>query len=95
MRIISFLFLVLLTMLGITFAGLNAQPVLLKYYVGEYELPLSMLVALTLGVGLLFGLFTTVVIYLRLKRQNYKLKSKLRVIEKEVENLRSLPLRDS
>lgn len=95
MRLISFFALILISLLGITFAGLNAQPVLLHYYFSELELPLSMLITSSLGVGLFIGLLFALLVFFRLKRQNFKLKSKLRIIEKEVENLRSLPLRDN
>lgn len=95
MRVISLIFLFVLILLGITFAGLNAELVQLNYYIGQISLPVSMLVVFSIGVGLIIGLFLAIMVYFRLRRRNYKLNSKLRMIEKELENLRSIPLRDS
>ncbi len=95
MRIISFIFLIILILLGITFAILNAEAVNINYYFGHSQLPLSLLLVLTFSIGLLIGLLVCSVFYLRAKRENYRLKSRLKTTEKEVDNLRTIPLQDT
>lgn len=94
MRIVTYIIALLILLSGIVFACLNAEPVKLNFYFGSHTLPLSMLLVLTLGVGLLFGLLTSGFMYLKLKTENYRLKSRIKVAQKEVENLRAIPLKD-
>ena len=40
------------------------------------------------------GLLFTVLVYIKLKRDNYRLKGKIRLANKEIDNLRTMPIRD-
>ena len=80
--------------LGITFAGLNAETVAVNYYFGTNELPLSLLLVLVLAFGSLLGVLAGFTLYLRAKKENFKLRGRIKVVEKEVSNLRSIPLKD-
>lgn len=95
MRFLFTIFIVLIILLGVTFACLNAEPVSLNFYFGTRSLPLSMLLVLTLGLGLILGVLLFSLSYLRLKAKNIRLKSKIKLVEKEVENLRAIPLKDT
>lgn len=94
MRVISYLFMLFLILLGVTFACLNAEPVLINFYVGTGKVPLSMLLvfALIFGVGL--GLLAGFILYLKLKSKNARLRQRLNLAEKEVSNLRSIPVKN-
>ncbi len=56
MRIISWIFLLLLLSLTAGFALLNSKPVDLDYYLGTLHLPLSLLLFYTLLLGVLLTL---------------------------------------
>lgn len=81
-------------MLGITFAALNHDAVTINYYVGQHALPLSFLLVISFVAGCLLGLIVGFWILFKLKLKNYRLQQQLRVTEKEVENLRAIPLQD-
>ncbi len=83
MRIISYIVLVIIIILGVTFALLNAEPVALNYYVGTRQISLSLLLVLFLGVGVVFGLIVAIVPILRLKRKNRQLKQQIKQLQKE------------
>lgn len=94
MRIISSIFILLIILLGITFATLNSQLVTINYYVGHRDMPLSMLLVIAFVTGCLLGLIVAGWIAFRTKMQNRKLRKRLKLAEKEVENLRAIPLKD-
>ena len=93
MRILSYIFLLLLMLFGITFATLNASPVMFNYYFNSKQISLALLLVAALGVGILLGFIFTLFTLIKLKKDNYQLKSRLKVSEKELENLRSLPIK--
>lgn len=95
MRIISLIISIIIILLGIGFASLNASPVSINYYIGTRSLPLSLLVVLTFSVGLLLGMFLVSLKVIRLKHDLRRTRSKARIAEKEVENLRAIPLKDT
>ncbi|HEV2524234.1 MAG TPA: lipopolysaccharide assembly protein LapA domain-containing protein [Gammaproteobacteria bacterium] len=95
MKIFSFLIIIFVLFLGVTFAGLNSQEVTINYYVNQTQLPLSLLLVLVLGVGGFIGWLTGFLLWLRLKAENMRLSHKLKVSEKEVNQLRTLPLNET
>ena len=95
MRIFTYIIVILAILLGVSFAILNAEAVSLNYYIGTAETPLSLLLVITLGIGLLFGLLASLFTHLRLRRQISQLKHRLKLAEKEVSNLRAIPISDS
>ncbi len=94
MRIITYILLLLIIILGITFALLNHSPVTFNYYLGQLVLPLSMLLIISFAFGSLLGLLVSLWIYIKLKISNFRLHKHLKVAEKEIENLRAIPLQD-
>lgn len=93
-RIVTFLILVLVVLVGVAFAVLNAQPILLNYYFGSREIPLSLLLVLALGLGAMLGIVASIGLLIRNKREMQKLRKAAKLAEKEIDNLRSLPIRD-
>jgi len=77
-RILTYLVAIFIVFLGITFALLNAEPVNIHYYIGQRILPLSLLLALSLGFGLIIGLSSALFMLVRMKTQNYQLKKKIK-----------------
>lgn len=93
MRIFSYIILLLIIILGLTFAVLNAEPVTLNYYFGTGKISLSLLLVLCLGVGAVLGLLVASVPLIRLKKNNYQLKSQIKRAEKELQGLRSVDVK--
>lgn len=77
-NIIFYVFLLLILLLGLSFAALNATLVSINYYLGISNIPLSLLLVYVLGLGILLGLLTTVFPLLKLKRENHSLKKTLK-----------------
>lgn len=94
MRILTYFFLILLVLFSLTFAGLNAVPVSINYYLGKTQLPLSLLAILSFVLGGVLGLLMAFAIYVKLKYANRGLRHRLKLVEKELLNLRALPLKD-
>ncbi|OGT45260.1 MAG: hypothetical protein A3E83_08305 [Gammaproteobacteria bacterium RIFCSPHIGHO2_12_FULL_41_20] len=94
MRVIGYLFLLVIVLLGITFSTLNANVVTVNYYIGRSALPLSLLLVLTFSLGCILGMLVGVWLLMKTKLKNYQLKHQLTLAEKEVKNLRVIPLRD-
>ncbi len=94
MRIIVYILLIIIAVVGVTFASLNAETVTFNYYVGIKHLPLSLLLILSFAVGSLFGLFFGLLIYAKTKRQALHYKKRAKLAEKEVANIRAMPITD-
>lgn len=94
MRIISIFFMVAIVIFGITFATLNSESVTVNYYVDQSTLPLSLLLVLVFAMGCLLGVIVGLWLVLKAKIRNYRMRQKLRLAEKEIENLRAIPLQD-
>jgi len=90
------LFLVLVVFLvGFAFHLRNDQFVQLDYYVGVINIPFSLWVVLTLGLGALLGILVSLPMILKLKRENTRLLKRVKISEKEINNLRTIPVKDS
>ncbi len=95
MRKFVVLFMVLLmSAFGMSFALLNAAPVALDFFLGKIELPVSVLVVVSMIIGALLTLVMAAVSGIRHRRQLGRLKRMLRDSENEVRELRRLPLKD-
>lgn len=95
MKFVYITFLIVVLILGISFAILNANPVAINYFLGKKLLPLSFLLSSTLIVGTLIGWIAGLILFFKQKVKNRKLKQRLQLLEQELNNIRSMPLRDS
>ena len=55
MRLLSFIILLFVALLSLSFALLNASPVPFNYYIGSKTLPLSLLLVGAFILGIVFG----------------------------------------
>ena len=94
MRIFLYLVLLIVILLGISFAYLNAEPVVFNYYLAQRHIPLSLLLVCSLGIGLILGFLVVGVSWLKLKGENFRLKKRLKCTRQEIENLRAIPIQD-
>lgn len=94
MRIISYFLLLIIVLFGMTFATLNSESVTINYYLGHSTLPLSLLLVLVFALGCLIGMIVGFWLLIKAKLFNYRLRQRLTLAEKEIENLRAIPLQD-
>ena len=72
---------------------LDAAPVVFNYYLGSKTIALSLLLVFAFGGGIFLGLLASIFSWINIKRDNFRLKSRLKLVEKEVKNLRSIPIK--
>ena len=94
MRLLRYILFIVLLLLALSFALLNADPVSISYYLGTSQVPLSILLVFAFGMGCIIGLLVSMSWYLRSKWQARKLANRLELAEKELANLRTMPLKD-
>jgi len=83
-----------LALLVLSFSVVNAHLVPLDYFIGKTEAPLALLLAITLAVGALVGVFAMLKTIMSLRLEIGKLRKTVKLSEKEIANLRSLPIKD-
>jgi len=95
MRIISYIFLVLIVLFGMSFATLNSDSVTVNYYIDQAVMPLSLLLVLVFAAGCLIGMMAGIWLLIKSRMLNYRLRQQLMLAEKEITNLRAIPLQDA
>lgn len=86
MRIIGWLFTILLIIFGVGFAALNATPVLVNYVIGKHEMPLAVIIFISFGVGILVSMLILGAKILSLTAKNKWLSNKLKKQEEKLNN---------
>lgn len=94
MRILTYGSILIIILFGITFAALNSASVTVNYYLGQSEIPLSLLLVFVFAAGCLVGLLVGLWLLFKAKLKTYRLRQRLALAEKEIENLRAIPLQD-
>ncbi len=94
MRLFMMLFYLFLILLGVSFAALNANSVQINLYYKTITMPISVLMTIMLGIGLLLSFLIFLLRYWHLKLEFLKIKNQCKVMEKEIKNLRAIPLQD-
>ena len=94
MRLLVYLLFFAVLFVCVGFAIINADPVVVSYYFGELTAPLSLVVVIAIIVGAILGIVAGLGMVLKAKREISSLRRQLRLKEKEVSNLRAIPIRD-
>lgn len=94
MRIISYFLFLIIVIFGMTFATLNSESITINYYFFQTTLPLSLLLVIVLALGCFLGIIVGLWLVLKAKMKVYRMRQKLAVAEKEIANLRAIPLQD-
>lgn len=94
MRMIMLVVYLGLILIGVSFSALNASDVVVNFYFKTISMPIAFLMIVMLGIGLLLGFFMGLTHFWRLKRAYRKIQHQLTMTEKEIQNLRVIPLRD-
>lgn len=80
---------------GIIFAVLNADNVQLNYYFGSQRLPLSLALVLAMIVGAILGVLASINLILRSRKEIARLRKVSAIAEKEISNLRAIPIKNT
>lgn len=94
MRVITVTLLLLFCLVAVAFALLNAQTVTIDYLISKSEMPLSLLILLTVLLGFVVGALFTLKFVFRSQRKAHALGKKVAVLQKEIDNLRAMPVKD-
>lgn len=95
MRYVISIFWVLVILLGATFASLNPQTITIHYYIDTTTMHLPLLLLDMLFFGAVLGMIAGLPILLKCKQHNRRLKRRVKEVEQEVMNLRTIPIKDS
>ena len=95
MRTFLIFFYMTLMMISLAFAALNSKTVVVNLYWQTYNLPLAFIMIVCIGVGLLFGILVLLGRYWHLRCLYSRCKNQVSILEKEIKNLRSIPIQDS
>lgn len=85
---------VIVLILGLVFFLKNNEVIAFNYIVGSMDITVSALLLLSFAAGAVLGVISLMPLLFRLKHQKALLQKQIRMTEKEVENLRVLPVRD-
>ena len=91
-KVIKFVLVVVFLVLGAAFAIINDQPVELDLYFLVISLPLSLILLLAVGAGIVLGALAGAFYFMRIRKENADLRRQARLVEQEVRNLRNLPI---
>lgn len=94
MRLLMMVFYLIVIFFGVSFAALNASSVQVNFYFTKLAMPISVLIIITLGLGMFLGFLMLLYRYWCLKMEYFKLKNQFKLTEKEIKNLRAIPLQD-
>ena len=94
MRFFKLLFILLVMLVGAAFAVMNAENVNLNYYFGSTVLPLSVVLVGAVCFGAVVGMLAGLGGLASLKRENASLRREARLASQEVQNLRTMPIKD-
>ena len=94
-RLLSLIAALLILALGLSFTLLNAEPVRVDFYLGEAQLPLSLWLAITLALGAILGVLSSLGLLWRQRREVRRVRRQAGTARKELTELRKLPIRDT
>ncbi len=94
MKQIAYLFIIFLIFFGVALSYFNPGEITFNYYFDSIILAKPIFILVSAGLGFCFGLFFTLMVFIKLKSANYKLKKKIDLANKELDNLRTMPIRD-
>jgi lipopolysaccharide assembly protein A len=94
MRFIMTIFYLCLMIFGVSFAALNAEVVTLNLYFKTLSLPISVWMIAAFAFGIIMGVIIFLGRYWGLKSKFRKTKHALQLMEREIKNLREIPLKD-
>lgn len=95
MRIIITAFWLIIALIVIFFATANSHSLLINFYFTQVTVYLPLLLFITLVIGAILGILAMIPIVIRNKSRHRKLKQRVKQAEQEVQNLRTIPVKDT
>lgn len=90
-RLVDLIAIIIIVILGLSFAMLNTVVVQLNYYFGTSSVPLSLLLVTMLLVGAVLGALSTFGILLRQRAEIARLRRRTKVGQKAITEQNKLP----
>ncbi len=94
MRVVYVTVFIILAAIIVVFALLNAQGVEVNYFLGKRTLPLSLVLLISLLCGFFIGVMGTLRSVLTARTRARRFKKKTTLLQKEIDNLRAMPVKD-
>ncbi len=94
-KVLLWISMIALGIIGIGFAMLNSEAVPLNYHYGAWELPLAWVVGFAISLGLFTGLLVSFSIVIKMKRKLAKLSKDNRKLLSNERDVRSIPMKGS
>lgn len=94
-RFIKLLVLLGTAIFGVSLALLNPELTRLDLFLLQLNIPLSLVVALSIVLGILIGALTLTLFWYTEHRRNRRLDRQLSLLKEEVRNLRIAPVKDA
>ena len=92
--LLQLLLVILILIIAATFAALNEQVINLNYFIGTLDTRLTFVIISCFVLGMIFSLAVVLSYIIRLRFEQRRLRSSLRIKEQELNNLRELPVKD-
>jgi len=94
MRYVGYLILLCGLAAGLFFAALNADSVSISFYYGTLETQLSLALVFATMIGVIVGVLGSIGMLLRMRGKLSKMQKSIKMMEKELLNLRSIPIKE-
>ena len=94
-RIITIAIFIAVFAAGAAFSAVNTTPINIQYYLGTVTMPISIVVIVTLIIGITIGALAIFIGSLQLRYENRRLQNKIDLREQELDSLRILPIKDT
>ncbi|MDY6941895.1 MAG: LapA family protein [Pseudomonadota bacterium] len=95
MRILKLAIVLIVALVGASFAWLNGQPVMFDYFLDRQQISLSYLLLGALAAGWFLGCVSMLRPWLRARSRIRTAEKHRGLAEKEIANLRDLPIKDA
>ncbi len=83
-RVLKVIFLLVIVLVGLELHVKNHQLVVVDYYLGTVQLPVSLLIACTLLLGAVLGVLVNLNVVVRLRRKIGELKRSLKSVDQKL-----------
>ena len=91
--LLQLLLVIIILIIASAFAALNEQVINLNYFIGLVETRLTFVIICSFLLGMIFSLLIMMSYIIRVRLEQRRLKSSLRIKDQELNNLRELPVK--
>lgn len=87
MRLLGWIFTLIIIIFGVAFSALNATKVNINYLLGKHDLPLSVIILISFALGIVLSILVLGTKIISLSAKNKWLASKLKKTEDQINHL--------